>query len=62
MAELAIADKLSHQEVKYERTSDRGGQYCDNCKHVIESVGGARCEAVKDPIYLNGWCIRWTGK
>jgi hypothetical protein len=59
MAERAEADKLSHTDVGYERTSTHGGQNCDNCIHVILAFGGARCEAVKPPIYLNGWCKRW---
>lgn len=62
MAERPEADKLSHAEVKYERVSTHRGEDCGNCRHVIEAMTGTRCESVKPPIYLTGWCIRWGGK
>jgi hypothetical protein len=62
MPERSAEDKFSHQEVKYERTSEHPGEACDNCKHVIEAISGTRCESVASPIYLNGWCIRWKKK
>jgi hypothetical protein len=61
MPELPAEEKLSHKEVKYERTSEHPGQACDNCKHVIEALH-TRCESVASPIYLNGYCIRWAAK
>lgn len=62
MAERPESEKLSHAEVKYERTSKHAGKDCANCKHVIEAAGGVRCESVKPPIYLTGYCIRWGKK
>lgn len=60
--ERPAKEKLSHTEVKYERTSEHAGQDCANCKHVIETLHEVRCESVASPIWLNGWCIRWKGK
>lgn len=60
MPERPADEKLSHKSVQYERTSEHTGQACDNCKHVIEARSGTRCESVANPIYLNGWCIRWA--
>lgn len=62
MQEQPARDKASHAEVKYEHPSDHAGQYCGNCKSLIEGMGGNRCKTVKDPIFLNGYCIRWPGK
>jgi len=62
MAERDAKDKLTHAEVEYERTSDHPGRHCGNCEHVIEAMGGTRCEAVKNPIDLGGWCKRWEKK
>lgn len=62
MAERPEAEKLSHKDVEYERTSEHRGESCGNCKHVIEAMNGTRCESVKLPIFLNGWCIRWAQK
>jgi hypothetical protein len=62
MPERPESEKLSHAEVKYKRPSEHVGEDCGNCRHVIEALGGVRCEAVKPPIYLNGWCIRWAKK
>jgi hypothetical protein len=58
-SERPADDKLSHAEVHYERPSEHAGQYCGNCKHVIETLHQVRCESVASPIYLNGWCVRW---
>jgi hypothetical protein len=62
MAERAESEKLSHKEVEYERTSEHAGKSCSNCGHVIEAAAGVRCESVKPPIYLTGYCIRWSRK
>ena len=62
MVELPTAEKASHKEVKYERSSEHPAEYCGNCQSVIEAIGGTRCKTVKNPIYLNGWCMRWPGK
>ena len=62
MPERPESEKLSHTEVEYERTSEHPGEDCGNCKHVIEAMAGTRCESVKPPIYLNGWCKRWQPK
>jgi hypothetical protein len=62
MPELPVDEKASHKEVNYEHPSGHMGEYCGNCKSVIEATGGTRCKTVKDPIYLNGWCVRWPGK
>ena len=53
-------DKLSHAAVGYQVTSTHAGQHCDNCVHVIEAGDGTRCESVRGPIYLAGWCKRWA--
>jgi hypothetical protein len=55
-------DKFTHAEVEYERPSAHPAKNCGNCKHVIEAVSGNRCQTVKAPIWLNGWCIRWEKK
>ena len=62
MPERAEYAKLSHEAVDYERTSEHPGESCGNCKHVIEAISGTRCESVKAPIYLNGWCKRWAAQ
>jgi hypothetical protein len=62
MVERPTAEKSSHKEVKYERPSEHPAEYCGNCEHVIEARGGIRCESVKSPIWLNGWCVRWEKK
>jgi hypothetical protein len=62
MAELPADEKASHAEVKYERPSDRMGEDCGNCKHVIEATSGVRCRTVRNPIYLTGWCVRYERK
>ena len=62
MPERPESEKLSHAEVKYVRVSDHAGQTCDNCRHVIEAMSGTRCESVKPPIYLTGYCKRWEKK
>lgn len=62
MAERPESEKLSHAEVKYQRVSTHSGQDCGNCTHVIEAMSGNRCESVKPPIYLTGWCVRWKAK
>ena len=59
MPELPTDEKSSHKEVQYEYPSEHTGKHCGNCAHVIESTDGTRCMTVKDPIYLNGWCVRW---
>lgn len=59
MPERPTDEKLSHKEVKYERPSSHPGDYCGNCEHVIETSSETRCESVKNPIWLNGWCVRW---
>lgn len=60
--ELPDDEKFTHAEVKYVRVSDHAGEDCDNCKHVIEAASGTRCQSVKSPIYLTGWCIRYARK
>jgi hypothetical protein len=60
--ERPVDEKFSHAEVKYVRVSDRAGQDCDNCKHVIEATSGTRCQSVASPIYLTGWCERYKRK
>lgn len=60
--EIPAADKASHVEVKYERPSEHMGEDCGDCKHVIEATSGTRCQTVKNPIYLNGWCVRYEAK
>ena len=60
--ERAEKDKFSHAEVQYERTSEHPGEHCSNCEHVIEATSGTRCEGVKSPIDLGGYCIRWEKK
>lgn len=62
MAELPDKEKATHKEVKYVRPSDYPGKHCGNCKHVIETLGEVRCQTVKSPIYLTGYCVRWEGK
>ncbi len=62
MAERLEREKLTHAEVSYQRVSTHTGQTCDNCRHVIEAISGNRCESVKPPIYLTGWCKRWEKK
>jgi len=62
MAERPDDEKLSHKAVDYERPSDHPGEYCGNCSHVIETLNEVRCESVKNPIWLNGWCKRWEKK
>ena len=62
MPELSVKEKTSHKEVKYERVSSHAGKSCGNCEHVIEAISGVRCQTVKDPIYLTGYCIRWEKK
>ena len=62
MAELPDKEKLSHKEVKYERTSEHPGKDCGNCEYVIEAMKGTRCQHVADPIYLSGYCIKWEEK
>jgi hypothetical protein len=59
MPERPEDKKLSHASVNYERISKNKGERCDNCEHVIIAFGGTRCEGVKDPILLGGWCKRW---
>ena len=60
MQERPESEKLSHAEVNYERVSTHAGEDCGNCRHVIEAMSGTRCESVKEPIYLTGWCKRWA--
>ena len=62
MPELPAAEKLSHKEVKYERTSEHPGEACGNCKYVIEALKGTRCQHVASPIYLNGWCEKFENQ
>lgn len=62
MPELPEDEKASHKEVKYEHPSTHTGKGCDNCHSVIEAADGTRCKTVKEPIYLNGYCVRWPGK
>lgn len=59
MAELPDNEKATHKLVKYERTSDYPGKACGDCRHVIEATKGTRCQIVKDPIYLTGWCEKF---
>jgi hypothetical protein len=59
MPELPAAEKATHAEVKYVRPSEHIGQACGDCRHVIEATTGTRCQSVKSPIWLNGWCVRW---
>ena len=60
--ELPVHEKASHEAVKYEHPSDHAGQYCGNCKSILEYLNGNRCKTVASPIYLNGWCERYPGK
>jgi hypothetical protein len=60
--ELPEKEKAAHSEVKYERTSEHAGKDCGNCEHVIEASSGTRCQTVKEPIYLTGYCERWEKK
>lgn len=62
MAERPEAEKLSHQEVEYERPSEYMVEHCGNCNHVINGLDETRCESVASPIYLNGWCKKWEKK
>ena len=62
MAERPESEKLSHAAVEYERVSSHPGRDCANCEHVVEAMAGTRCESVKPPIYLTGWCVRWKAK
>jgi hypothetical protein len=57
--ERSEKEKFTHAEVNYERTSSHPGKECGNCKHVIEAMSGTRCQGVKSPIDLGGWCKRW---
>lgn len=58
--ELPEKEKATHAEVNYVRTSTHAGQDCGNCAHVIEASDGTRCQTVKPPIYLTGWCVRYA--
>lgn len=57
--ELPDKEKATHAEVAYEHPSEHAGRYCGNCEHLIENAKETRCQTVKGPIYLNGWCKRW---
>lgn len=61
MAELPAKEKATHQAVKYERPSEHAGEACGDCAHLIDA-GEPRCQTVKSPIYLNGWCVRYQEK
>ena len=62
MSERPVDEKLSHHAVEYTRPSEKPGEDCANCKHVIETLKEVRCESVASPIWLNGWCERWESK
>lgn len=62
MAERPTEEKSSHEAVEYERPSEHPGEACGNCRHVIETLSQVRCETVKAPIYLNGWCVRFEAQ
>lgn len=56
--ELPAKDKATHAEVKYERPSEHSGKSCGDCEHLVDALT-PRCMTVKDPIYLNGYCVRF---
>jgi len=56
--ELPAKDKATHAEVHYERPSPFAGKSCGDCDHLVDALE-PRCQTVKDPIYLNGYCIRF---
>lgn len=62
MSERPTDEKSTHQAVEYERPSSHPGEACGNCRHVIETLEQVRCETVKAPIYLTGWCVRYEEK
>lgn len=63
MAELPKDKKAPHrsQGVKYEFPSERQGEACRDCKHVIVTET-PRCETVSNPIFLTGRCARFERK
>lgn len=56
--ELPEKEKATHAEVDYERPSDHAGKSCGDCEHLVDALT-PRCQTVKNPIYLNGYCVRF---
>ena len=61
MAEKPEADKFTHTAVGYEAISKHEGQACGICAHYIPARP-PRCEGVKSPISMRGWCRRFKPK
>lgn len=60
MHERGESQKTPHDEVGYVSQS-KDADRCVACKHYIRAVP-LRCETVKSPIAVNGWCERFERK
>jgi hypothetical protein len=60
--DLTKAQKNTRKSLKYADSSDKEGEYCDNCQYWEPAKNEGECggcQVVPGPIHPKGWCSSW---